>query len=75
MGSAVDPFRVTLATQAVAKKDDDPGKDKEESSTWWIWTIVGTVAVGAAVGVAIALTLPGDSEPTGSAAFSFTLVD
>jgi tetratricopeptide (TPR) repeat protein len=37
---------------------------------WWLWTAVGVVAVGAAVGVTLAFTLP--STPTATTTFGTT---
>ncbi|MBW2702644.1 MAG: tetratricopeptide repeat protein [Deltaproteobacteria bacterium] len=71
LGSSAEPLRVPMKNEVVG--GDKPKIKKEESSTWWIWAVVGTVVVGAAAGVAIALTLPGNDEPTGRASFTFIL--
>ncbi len=73
LGSSAEPLRVPMRNETAGGDKDKPKIKKEESSTWWIWAVVGTVAVGAAAGVAIALTLPGNDEPTGRASFTFIL--
>ena len=39
---------------------------------WWLWTIVGVAAAGAATGIAVALTTPKDASiPSGATAVTF----
>jgi len=39
---------------------------------WWLWTIVGVAAAGAATGIAVALTTPKDASiPNGATAVTF----
>ena len=46
-----------------APSDGEPGEDVLAS--WWLWTIVGLVVVGAAVGITLGVTLgaPGTQDP------------
>lgn len=64
-----------LAEQARREPDPEPPADPGRSSAaapegqdlvsaWWLWTLVGVVVVGAALGVTLALTLdPGEQAP------------
>jgi len=62
-GGEDEPLRV-----AFASPPPPPPKAEEEdtgpSIHWWLWPVVGAVLLGA--GLAIGLTVGGDSEPTGS---------
>ena len=48
-------------------------KPKKSGSSWWIWTIVGGVLVGA--GVTLAVLLSGEDEPTGNAFITINVLD
>jgi hypothetical protein len=54
------------------KKPEKP-KPKKSGSSWWIWTIVGGVLVGA--GVTLAVLLSGEDEPTGNAFITIDVFD
>ncbi|HOX45332.1 MAG TPA: tetratricopeptide repeat protein [Myxococcota bacterium] len=61
-GGEDEPLQVAFATLPAPpppKKDDDSGP----SIHWWLWPVVGVVLLGA--GLAIGLTVGGDSESTG----------
>ncbi len=69
-GSAGQPFRLTYAPPPTGA---DGSEDEGISVHWWIWPVVGAVALGS--GLALGLTLTDDGGSKGSALVRFELVD
>ncbi len=55
----------TMQAPLVATKSaEHEGRATPVYKKWWLWTIVGVVAAGAAVGIAVGVTQSSTSEPT-----------
>lgn len=69
LGSETQPFRVALN----APPPVEPKQDEGISIHWWIWPVVGAVALG--TGLALGLTLSGSNTETGTARITIQPVD
>lgn len=60
-------------TPGLELRSGAPAKTREPMyKKWWVWTIVGVAAAGAATGVALALTIPKDAAiPSGATVVAF----
>jgi tetratricopeptide (TPR) repeat protein len=65
--STVNPPAALVGAPPAAQQEKQPAYKK-----WWLWTIVGVAAAGAATGIAVALTTPKDAAiPSGATPVSF----
>jgi tetratricopeptide (TPR) repeat protein len=63
-GEEDDPLQIAFAAAPAPPPPKKVEDDSGPSIHWWLWPVVGAVLIGA--GLAIGLTVGGDSEPTGS---------
>ena len=64
-GSEQTPLRAEAPPVGATGGDEESAERESGSNLTWLWVTLGVVAVGAAVGTALALTLPGE-PPTGN---------